>query len=152
MKRLSVILATGFGLGYFPVASGTVGTLPGVLIALAAARLPAWQQAAIAAALAAIAIPVCGAAETVLGRKDDGRIVADEYVTFPLCVIGLPIAAHPWLLVPAFLFHRVFDILKPFPARRIQALKGGWGVVLDDVSSGLYALAANHALWWMVNR
>ena len=89
--RLVLALATGFGLGYAPVASGTIGSLPGVVLAVGLAYLPLWIQVAAAVLLASLAIPICTAAERHFGHKDDGRIVADEYMTFPLCVIGLPI-------------------------------------------------------------
>lgn len=145
-RRLSLALATGFGLGYSPVASGTVGTLWGILLV---AALNAWGHAAgialAAVLLAALAIPVCHDAEAVLGRKDDGRIVADEYLTFPLCMLGLPF----WPMIGiAFVTCRFFDIVKPPPARRLQDLPGGTGIVLDDVVASLYSLALNHAIYW----
>lgn len=145
----SVAFATGFGLGYAPVASGTFGTLPGIL--LVAAAWPALQgrigvQLAIAAGLSLAAIPVCGVAERVFGTKDDGRIVADEYATFPLAMIGLPVTwAEPWILPLAVLSARAFDILKPWPARQLQSIRGGLGIVIDDVVASLFALAFNHA-------
>ncbi len=149
LRRLGLVLATGFGLGLAPVASGTFGTLPGVLlVALLWPRLAVPAQALLAAALALAAVPLCGAAERHYGRKDDGRIVADEYLAFPLAAIGLPLAdLHPaWLLVP-FLAFRFFDIVKPPPARGLQRLRGGTGVVIDDVIAALYALAASHAFF-----
>ncbi len=96
------------------------------------------------------AIPICGQAEKYFGRKDDCRIVADEYLTFPLCVLWLPWVEHPWLLAVAFVVNRVFDVTKPPPARQAQKLGGGLGVVIDDVISSLYALAVNHAIWWVI--
>lgn len=150
--RLPVlILATGFGLGLSPVASGTVGSLLGVLLALGLYRLPGlgWQVGA-AVLLALAAVPLCEYAERFLGRKDDGRIVADEYLTFPICILGLP--PEPWLLACAFVVNRVFDIAKPPPANRLQACHGGFGIVVDDVIACLYALAVNHAVWWWARR
>jgi phosphatidylglycerophosphatase A len=150
--RLIMLLATGVGLGHSPVASGTVGSLLGVAIVAAMAGL-AWPwQTVLAVALAAAAVPICDHAERRLGTKDDGRIVADEYLTFPLCVLGLPWVGHLWLLAMAFVTHRALDIIKPPPARQVQELQGGLGIVLDDVTSSLYALALNHALFWCVRR
>ena len=146
MKRLAVWVATGFGLGWFPVASGTAGTLPGVALVC---LLPwtAWPaQLALSVGLILMAIPACSVAERHFGVKDDSRIVADEYATFPLCLVGLPWGFHPWLLLTAFVVHRILDIIKPFPAFRLQRLHGGAGIVADDVASSLYALAANHVL------
>ncbi len=154
LRRLSLVLATGFGLGYSPVASGTVGTLPGVVLAWGLgtlwARPGGWLfQAPVAALLALLAVPVCGVAERHFGTKDDGRIVADEYLTFPICLIGLPVT-WPVLLL-AFLTCRACDILKPPPAYRLQSLPGGRGIVADDVTASLYSLLLNHLivrLWY----
>ena len=146
VKRLAVWVATGFGLGWSPVASGTAGTLLGVALVW---LLPwtKWQaQLALSAGLILVAIPACSVAEREFGVKDDSRIVADEYTTFPLCLVGLPWGFHPWLLLTAFVVHRVLDIVKPFPAYRLQRLRGGAGIVADDVASSLYALGANHLL------
>ncbi|MFC1463183.1 phosphatidylglycerophosphatase A [Verrucomicrobiota bacterium] len=151
-KRVVLLFATGLGLGLSPFASGTAGTLLGVAIAVAMSGLGQLWQAGLAAVLVAVAVPVCHAAEAIYGEKDDGRIVADEYLTFPLCVLWLPWAAHPWLLGMAFVTHRLLDIIKPPPARQLQAVKGGVGIVIDDVVSSLYALALNHAVWWAVCR
>ena len=145
--RAVLLMATGFGLGLSPVASGTAGTVPGLFIAWALAYAAVGWQIAAGAILAAAAIPVCDLAERHFGRKDDGRIVADEYLTFPLCVIGLPIVSEPWILAVAFVTNRAFDVIKPFPARRLQKLPGGLGIVADDVFSSLYALAANHLIF-----
>jgi phosphatidylglycerophosphatase A len=54
------------------------------------------------------------------------------------------------MLVLAFLTHRVLDIIKPFPARQLQALPGGWGIAVDDVVSSLYALALNHVIYRVI--
>lgn len=148
MSKPALFLATGFGLGLSPVASGTTGSLPGLVLALALAGLPWTLQAPIALLLVLAAIPLCDAAEKAFGTKDDGRIVADEYMTFPLCVVGIPLLQHPWFLAVAFVTARAMDVLKPAPAQQAQALPGGVGIVVDDAISGLYALALNHALFW----
>jgi phosphatidylglycerophosphatase A len=140
-------LATGFGLGLSPVAPGTAGALIGVALAGATAALALWGQIVLSIALTAVAIPICGLAERHFGSKDDKRIVADEYMTFPLCAIGLPILSEPWVLGMAFVTNRLFDVIKPPPARGMQKLSGGWGVVGDDFFSALYALAVNHAIY-----
>ncbi len=149
MKRISVFLACGFGLGYSPVASGTVGTLLafpfvwGMSFLLDLPHGVLWQTA-FAILLCFIAIPICDAAENKYGGKDDGRIVADEYLTFPLCMIGLPF--NPWVLLVAFLSCRFFDIVKIPPARNLENLSGGLGIVADDVAASLYSLAVN----WLI--
>ena len=152
IQRILVLLSTGFGLGLSPVAPGTAGTIPGVLIVcLINHSLPQWWlQAAVAAVLALICIPICDAGEKHFGTKDPHPVVADEYLTFPLCMIGLP--PEPWILAVAFVTHRALDIVKPFPARQLQRLPGGLGITIDDVFSSLYSLAVNWAIYWIVMR
>jgi len=150
--RVAVILAMGFGLGLSPVASGTVGSLLGVAIAFGLAHFTWPLQAAAVLLMILASIPVCHTAEREFGKKDDGRVVADEYVTVPLCLIGIPWLANLWLLPVAFVVHRVLDIWKPPPARQMQSIPGGLGIVLDDVVSSLYGLGVMHLAWWMVQR
>lgn len=146
MKKFWVWVASGFGLGYSPVASGTTGSLPGVALAWVINASLSWTwQVPIALALTALAVPLCGVAEKFYGTKDDGRIVADEWMLFPLCVIGLP--AHPLMFAVAFVFARLFDIVKLWPAHGLQRLTGGLGIVIDDFFAMLYALAANHGAY-----
>ncbi|MBA4386433.1 MAG: phosphatidylglycerophosphatase A [Verrucomicrobia bacterium] len=152
MNRLLVWLATGFGLGLSPFASGTVGSIPGLALAALISPLAWGWQAAVCAVLTILAVPICGAGEDRYGRKDDGRIVADEYMTFPICLIGLPWVLNIWLLPVAFVVNRVMDIIKPPPARQSQALRGGLGIVMDDFLSSLYALGLNHGIWYCAHR
>lgn len=150
VRKVIILLASGFGLGLSPVAPGTAGTLLGLVVMLGLPFASLGCQVCLAAGLVALAIPICTIAENHFGKNDDSRIVADEYMTFPICLLGLGWQSHPYLLAVAFLTHRVFDILKPFPAWRIQKLAGGKGIVLDDAISSLYALAVNHAIYRLV--
>lgn len=147
MGKIVKLFATGFGLGLSPFASGTVGSLPGLAIVIPMASLGYPVQTVIALILSLVAVPICSAAEAQLGRKDDGRIVADEYLTFPICLIGIPFMTWPAFLVIAFIVSRIMDILKPSPAREAQALSGGVGIVTDDVFANIYALVINHLIW-----
>lgn len=159
LERFSLLVGTTFGLGYIPFASGTFGAMPGALLSYAVAlagahaHLPPVQllvwQSVFALTLTLLAVPICDTSERLLGRKDDGRIVADETLTFPICTIGLPLLAHPGMLAVAFVVNRACDIVKPPPARRSQRLPGGWGIVVDDFLACLYALAINHAVCWL---
>ncbi len=150
-RVISLVLATGFGLGYSPIASGTTGSLPGVALAwILWSLIPSpIHQIFLALFLVLAAVPICSYAESFYHMKDDRRIVADEYLTFPVCVIGLPIIEHPLLLAVAFVTCRGFDILKPWPAYQSQRLPRGWGIVADDVFASLYSLAINHVIWRM---
>ena len=76
--------------------------------------------------------------EEALGRKDPGVIVIDEVAGMMVAVLLVP--RTPGVLLCAFLLFRLFDIWKPFPARESQALRGGLGVVVDDLIAGAYAL------------
>lgn len=149
-QRLSVWLGTGLGIGLVaPVAPGTFGSLPGVLLALGfAAWLPWWAQGLACAALALVAVPICTVSERTLKRKDDGRITADEWLLYPIATIGLPLTEAWWLVAVSFVVIRVLDVVKLPPARQVQYLPEGWGIVADDFVSQFYALAVNWGLWW----
>lgn len=82
--------------------------------------------------------------ERALGDKDPGVIVVDEVAGMTLSVLALPLTL-PVLLV-AFVLFRIFDVVKPFPANRAQALSGGFGVMIDDLIAGLYTLLVLMAL------
>ena len=145
MRRLCLFLASGCGLGLVaPFAPGTLGSLPGVALAYATTALPLPLQIAACAALALAAVPLCGAAERALGIRDDGRIAADEWMLFPIALVGIPLASLPWWsMIAFFCVVRAVDIVKPWPCRGLQALPGGWGVVADDFVANLYSLAVN---------
>jgi phosphatidylglycerophosphatase A len=114
---------------------------------VALGRLPIptpWVSALVAAAAAVIFIVgVRGAtaAELYFGRKDPGAVVVDEVVGQMIVLVALPRPGVKGLLV-AYLLFRAFDVIKPFPARRLEHLPGGWGIMLDDVAAGLWSLAA----------
>ena len=147
MRRLCVFLATGFGIGLVvPFAPGTFGSIPGVVLAYATTLLPLYAQIAVATLLVLAAIPICGVAERALGIKDDGRISADEWMLFPVALIGIPLASLPWWSMAVFFcIVRLVDIVKPWPCRALQSLPGGRGIVADDLVANLYSLAANWA-------
>ncbi len=141
MRTFILFLATGAYSGYAPVASGTVGSLVALPFIFLSAQLlhvsPVLQVVVLILAIVG-ACWVAGAAEQYLGEHDSGKIVMDEIVGF-LTATALLELTLPRLLVAFFLF-RLFDILKPPPARYFdQQVPGGAGVVLDDVCAGIYA-------------
>jgi phosphatidylglycerophosphatase A len=149
MKHLFKWVALGFGLGKSPVMPGTVGTLLGLPLAWGLMH-SGWGvplQSAVCLLLTLVAVPVCGVAERIIGGKDPSCIVADEYLTLPVTVIGL---THPWALFSGFVFHRIFDITKPPPIRQLQHIHGGFGIVVDDFLAALIALGLNHLLFSLV--
>lgn len=151
MKKFVAFIAAGFGLGYSPVASGTFGSLLGIPIIFFLCSISLTWQIGVCVGLVLIAIPICGVAEDYYDTTDDGRIVADEFMTLPICMIGLPFTlTNPWMMVTAFLTCRFFDIIKLPPARQCEQLSGGLGVVMDDVVASLMSLGTNHLLFWVV--
>ncbi|KJD19174.1 phosphatidylglycerophosphatase [Vreelandella aquamarina] len=130
-------LATGFGLGLAPVAPGTFGSLIGLPLAWWLLGRSTGQQAVIIALMLIAAVPVCHIAAWHYDGLDHGSIVADEYVAFPLAVLGLKAARHPLVLALAFGVYRFFDALKPPPIHLAEYVTGGLGIVLDDVIAAL---------------
>ena len=95
-----------------------------------------------------LAIPFCEVAEQALGVKDDGRIVADEWMLFPIALIGIPVLALPWWSMAVFfVVVRLVDIVKPWPARGLQSVPGGRGIVIDDFIANLYSLGINWTIY-----
>lgn len=152
MRRFCVFVASGFGLGLVaPFAPGTFGSLPGVALAYAVCALPLWLQIVACLGLTLVAIPFCEVAEGELGIKDDGRIAADEWMLYPIALVGVPLASLPWWSMAVFFcVVRLVDILKPWPARMLQSLPGGRGIVADDFFANLYSLAINWLIVVMV--
>lgn len=149
-NKLIQQIATGFGAGLSPVMPGTVGTLWGIPLAWAVSQIPSvGLQVVTCIALTLLAVPICAAAEKQLGKgKDPGCIVADEYLTLPICYLGLPFT--PWVVLSGFVLHRIFDITKPPPIRQLQNLKGGTGIVIDDFAAALIALAFNQLIFRVI--
>ncbi|ERS89200.1 phosphatidylglycerophosphatase A family protein [Halomonas sp. PBN3] len=150
MHETLMVLATGLGLGLSPWASGTLGSLLGVPLAWWLLGRSRRVQVAVTLALLVAAVPVCHLAEQALSAKDDGRIVLDEIVAFPVAVLGLAAARQPWAMASAFVVYRVFDATKPPPVSLAEAVPGGAGIVLDDLIAAALAwlvMAGGLALW-----
>jgi len=131
------VLASVFGAGYVPVASGTVGSFVTV-VAIWLLPLTPLRIAVALVVVILVGIWAGSRVERVLGKKDPGVIVIDEVAGMLLSVILLPRTIP--VLITAFLLFRLFDIWKPFPARESQALTGGVGVMVDDLIAGFYTL------------
>jgi phosphatidylglycerophosphatase A len=150
LETVNFWIATGFGLGLAPMAPGTFGSLLGIPLAWWLLSRPLSQQGMIIAALLVLAVPVCHVAAWHYAGLDHGSIVADEYVAFPLAVIGLTAMRHPLAMVLAFGIYRFFDGLKPPPIHLAEYVHGGFGIVLDDVIAALVAwlvIALGLKLW-----
>ena len=147
-EKFAMLIATGFGVSLVsPFAPGTFGSAAGVLLSMWTVTLPVPLQALFALGLAFLAIPFCTIGERVFAKKDDGRIVADEWMLYPLGVLGLPLWDRLWLVPVSFVVIRLVDIVKPWPARGLQRIEGGLGVVIDDFFANLWSLGINWGIW-----
>ena len=166
LKHTIPILTT-FGLGHMRPFPGTWGSLPTVAVAgiLVVAGLgPASNAALFNALMVAILLFFTFAcairgdeAEAIFLKKDPSQVVADETAGQAIPLLFLPAAAFAspatsaWTLLLAFISFRIMDILKPWPAHQIQKYPGGWGVVLDDIVAGVYALIVMQVVTrWLV--
>ena len=155
-RALVLTLATGFGTGFAPVASGTFGTLVGVaLYWFLTPPYGGWVlYLAATIFVTALAVPVATAAEGIYRKKDDRRVVIDEvagYLVTMLFAWDAEWTLNYKIAVAAlgFVLFRIFDIVKPPPANRLQALPGGWGIVIDDVLAGFYACLCLHLILFL---
>lgn len=139
LASVSVWIATGSYVGLFPFMPGTVGSLWGIPVAWGLHQLPTWWlQLLVLAALWIVAVPICTRAAARLGAKDPGAVVLDEILAMPLAYFAMPLDS-PAVIVLGFVLFRVFDILKPPPARQLERLPRGLGIMADDLAAGLYA-------------
>ena len=143
-------VAQGFGSGLVPVASGTFGSLVGVVLYWFMAPLAAVPYAMTTLGLWLVGVFVCGQTARDLGGHDPGSIVWDEIVGYLVAMYLLP--RHWSWMLSGFALYRLFDIWKPFPIRMVERLPGGWGIMADDVVAGAYALALLHLARWGVQR
>ena len=139
-KRLDYFLAFGLGSGLAPIAPGTAGSALGLLLFIPALYAPLPVQLGIIFVGFALGVWVSDRVASHMEVKDPGGIVWDEFVGMWITLLWLP--SLIWLL-PAFLLFRLFDIWKPWPVSIAdEKLPGGFGIMLDDVIAGLYALGA----------
>lgn len=148
LRAAAILIATVGHVGQMPVAPGTWGSLAGLglLFVVRSTADPAFEVAVLILVLAA-GVWASSVAERHYGQRDPGVVVVDEVAGMLLALLWLPVG-----LVGAgvgFLAFRVFDILKPFPARTAERLPGGWGIMADDVVAGLYALAVVRFVAWV---
>jgi len=138
VTRLAVFLATAAYTGYFPIAPGTVGSAVG----LAVYALVWWSgsplvEISVILLLFAAGVWAGTAAERYFGGIDPGPIVLDEVVGMLITLAFIPVG---WTgAVAGFVLFRLFDVIKPFPAGRLEKLHGGLGVMADDAMAAVYA-------------
>jgi phosphatidylglycerophosphatase A len=145
MNRFFLLFSTGFGVGYSPVAPGTLGTLIAIPVYYFLSAIPSPIYEITLIGFFFLSVWISENAEIFFRKKDDRRIVIDEMMGFLITMLWVPKTTR-FIVIGFFLF-RLFDILKPFPIRRLEKrLKGGFGVVLDDVMAGVYANIILHLI------
>lgn len=145
--RLAFAIATAGGAGLAPVAPGTAGSLFAAFL-LWLIPFSTFSLGVTLVGVIFAGIWAGGRIERLSGRKDPGLIVIDEVAGMMLSVLTLPRTLG--VLIVAFFCFRVLDIVKPFPARQAQSLRGGLGVMVDDLIAGgytLFLLAASRVLF-----
>lgn len=138
LQNPSALLAFGFGSGLAPVMPGTVGTIAAIPFYLLLSQLSFWMYL-LAVMLASLGgIYLCDVTAKKMGVHDHGGIVWDEFVGLWITLIAAP-PGWPWIVV-GFVLFRFFDIVKPWPISVAdRSVKGGWGIMLDDILAGLVA-------------
>ena len=139
-ERVKFRIATLFGLGRFPVASGTVASAFTMPLAATLAVGGPWVLLGGTAATVMVAFWSAGAGERRLGEKDPHAVVIDEVAGQLVSLVWVPFS--PAFFVAGFFLFRVFDVLKIPPARQLERVRGGAGIVLDDLAAGVWANVA----------
>ncbi len=138
MNRLALVLATAGYSGYFPFAPGTVGSVVGVGVYLALAAFGApWAVPAAIVILFAAGVWAAGRAEAHFRTTDPGPVVIDEVAGMLVSLAWADVGLAG--LAAGFVLFRIFDIIKPYPAGRLERLPGGLGIMADDLMAGVYA-------------
>jgi phosphatidylglycerophosphatase A len=137
LNRLAVFLGTFGYVGYFPIAPGTAGSLA----ALPLYALVRWTgspviEAATMAVVLAVGVWAATGTERALNRKDPGPVVIDEVIGMLITIAFMPLS--PLGIAVGFLVFRVLDVIKPYPAGRLEHLPSGLGIMADDVMAGIY--------------
>jgi phosphatidylglycerophosphatase A len=140
--QLALAWASAGYAGFFPFAPGTAGSAVGVGVWVVARLAGAgiWAEVALSCLLLVTGALAATSAERTLGTTDPGPVVIDEVMGMCVTLVAAPFSWQTGLA--GFVLFRVFDIVKPPPARQLERAHGGWGIMLDDLAAGVYAWAA----------
>jgi phosphatidylglycerophosphatase A len=149
VTRLAVFVATVAYCGYFPVAPGTVGSAAGLIVY----ALVWWSQSPVVEVSLILGLFAAGtwaatAAERYFGGIDPGPIVIDEVVGMLITLAFIPVGWSGALA--GFVLFRIYDVIKPYPADRLERLHGGLGVMADDAMAAVYANLTLRLVLWML--
>ena len=142
------LVATGLGSGYSKIAPGTAGSLVGLVLFLPLAGRSWPVQLAATAVVTIVGALAADRVAKLLGRKDPGLVVVDEVAGQWITFVSLPFT--PAIALAGFVLFRAMDVVKPWPARALERLPGGLGIMADDVAAGVFAqlvLRAGLAIW-----
>lgn len=137
------LIATSFGAGFSPVAPGTMGALVAILVWYILSQCMAystlqWTLAGLIVVFTIIGVWSATVSERYWG-EDPSKVVIDETVGEWIALLAVPAGQHWAYIVAAFVLFRFFDIFKPLGVRSMENLKGGYGIMADDILSGVYA-------------
>lgn len=149
MTRLAVFFATAAYCGYFPIAPGTAGSAAGLVVYLLVwwSRSPVVEAGLIALVFAA-GTWTATQAERYFGGTDPGPVVIDEVLGMLVTLAFIPVSWSGALV--GFLIFRVYDVIKPYPANRLERLHGGFGIMADDAMAGIYANLTLRLVIWLL--
>ncbi len=142
INKLALAISTFGGIGFLPLAPGTIGSAVALPVCWLIADLPVWIEIVGLLVLFFIGVRLSSIVENGSGQVDPGYIVLDEVLGMWISVFTLP--KHFLLFFAAFVSFRILDIAKPIPVSHLQKLPGGWGVMLDDVMAGIYSASVIH--------
>ena len=147
--RVAVFTAQGFGVGRSPVAPGTFGTLIGLPLVWLQSSFDPLLAVMFAAVFGLSAVPVAGTAARYLHSDDDGSIVIDEIAGYLVAMTAVPLTL--WSILAGFVLFRAFDIIKPPPIGLLERkIKGGAGIVADDIAAGIMTnIVLQAGMWWL---
>ncbi len=149
-EKAALALSTWFGTGLLPVAPGTFGTIATTPLILGLNILGIWYSALALVSISAIAVWVSDVSQDLLDRRDPPEVVIDEVAGFLVTMFLLP---HTWLaLAMGFVLFRFFDILKPYPVKQVERIRGGFGIVMDDLLAGFYANVGVRIILFLLDR
>lgn len=144
MRWFHFIIATGIGVGYSPLAPGTAGSAMGWMLAFFVFKANVIFLLSFTITFFIVGVLSSNFLEKELNIVDPPIVVIDEIVGMWIGLFLLPLNLKYYLL--AFILFRFFDIIKPFPIGSMQKLHGGWGIMLDDVTAGVYSFLTIHLL------
>ena len=149
MIRLAFAIGTVFKTGYIPIAPGTIGSIVGLLVFWLIKDSASFTvEVLVVTILFFVGVWASTIVEQVLQRQDPGVVIVDEVVGMLVALMLLPPTTTVIFL--AFFLFRLFDIVKPYPARWCEQLSRGWGIMMDDVVAGLYVNVLIHIILWIV--